>query len=529
VRALLALLILGSVAAVADEAPRIRSIEATGVSAYSEAQLLEILRLAPGAALLRAPEDVARTLASRYRIDGYPAARVTGSFDAEAGALRLEVDEGVLAEVRAEGLKPAAAARALRSAELGVGRVLREGDVWSAYDRLEETSGGAVLRGDYRVEDTPAGARLVLQPQTRALDAAPSIAAFAGAGRKNRVDDWTQPLGVELTLFDRTHYNHLRLYARAAYATGPDDWRWHVGVQRPFFAKDRLVLGFERHDVTDSDDVWRGTGTDEARGEPIWTESFSRYYARRGDEAFAFFRTGGRFHLGLSYRSDRYASLPVVTGADEPNPAVDAGRMRSMIGTLRYDWGGDLFDEGSLERESFLLRSLYGIVTAPPRALRVELSIEVADADVLGGGFTFTRFLGSLRGRKILGTRHQLDGRALLGLGDDRLPAQKRFVLGGVGSLRGYPFAAFEGERLLFLTGEYGFDPGHRLPRLVAFYDGGATWSENVSGAGFKSGVGAGLRWPANGGAFARLEIARALADGAVDETRTLLRVQLPF
>jgi len=528
VRALLALLI-GAASAAADEAPRIRSLEASGVSAYNQAQLQEILRLAPGAALLRTPEDVARTLESRYRIDGYPAARVRGSFDAGAGALRLEVDEGRLVEVTAKGLSPAAAERAVRSADLETGRVLREGDVWSAYDRLEETSGGALLRGDYRVEETSGGARLVLEPQARAVEAAPSIAAFAGAGRRNRVDDWTQPLGVELTLFDRTHYNHTRIYARVAYATGPDDWRWHLGLQRPFLAKDRLVLGYEHHDVTDSDDVWRGTGMDEAWGEAIWSESFSRYHGRRGDEGYAFLRASPRFQLGASFRSDRYTSLPVVTDADEPNPPVDPGRMCSLIGTVRYATGGALFDEAAHERESFLMRSLYGIATTPPRALRVELSFELADASGLGGDFTFTRFIGSLRGRTLLGTRHQLDGRALLGLGDDRLPAQKRFVLGGVGTLRGYSYAAFEGERFLLLTGEYGFDPGYRLPRLVVFYDGGATWSQGVSGAGFKSGIGAGLRWPATGGAFARLEIARALDDRVADRTRTLFRVQLPF
>ncbi len=49
------------------------------------------------------------------------------------------------------------------------------------------------------------------------------------------------------------------------------------------------------------------------------------------------------------------------------------------------------------------------------------------------------------------------------------------------------------------------------------------------SAGGFKSGVGAALRWPATGGAFVRLELARALDDALADRTRTLLRVQLPF
>lgn len=526
-RVLLAPLIFAALAA-ADEAPRIRQVETAGVSAYTQSQVEGILRLSAGSPLLRSAEAVAETLERRYRIDGFPAARVRGAFDAGTGTLRLDVDEGRLAEVRAEGLSPGAASRAVRIADLEAGRVLREGDVWAAFDRLEEASGGALVRGGFRVEEGEGGACLVLEPRSRSAEAGLSIAAFAGAGRKNRVDDWTQPLGVELTLFDRSHYNHTRLYGRAAYATGPDAWRWHAGVQRPFFGGDRLVLGYEHHDVTDSDDVWRGTGTDEAWGEAIWTDTYSRYYGRRGDEAFAFLR-GSRFHLGISFRSDRYASLPVVTDAEEPNPAVDEGRMHSLIGTLRYEAGGALFDEAAHERESFLLRSLYGSATEAPQALRVEVSLEIADADALGGSFSFTRLVGALRARRFLGTRHLLDGRLLLGLGDDRLPAQKRFVLGGVGSLRGHPYAAFEGEDFLLLTAEYGFDPGHGLPRLVAFYDGGEVWSEGAPGKGFKSGIGAGLRWPATGGAFLRLELARPLDDALADKTRTLFRVQLPF
>jgi len=519
-----------SAAAPAGEAdpPEIRALETPGASAYTSRQVERILRLAPGARLRRTPEAIALTLEDRYHSDGFPAARVAGSFEVASGTLRLEVDEGRLAEVAAVGLGPRASARAVRAAALETGGVLREGDVLDAFDRIEAASRGALLRGEYRVEQTEAGARLVLEPRARTAQAGLSIAAFPASGRRNRVDGWTQPLGLEVTLFDRTHYNHTRLYARAAYATGPNDWRWHAGLMRPFFAGDRLHLGYEHHQVTDSDDLWRGASLDEAAGEAIWSDSFSRYHARRGDEAFAFVRLGRRGQLGVSYRADRYASLPVVTGADEPNPAVDAGRMRSLVATLRLETGGALFDDARLEREGFLLRSLFGVATAPPRALRLEASLEHADAGAFGGDFSFTRFIGVVRGRRLVGTRHQLDGRLLFGHGTD-LPRQKRFALGGIGSLRAYPLAAFQGDRLLLANAEYGYQLGRVLPRALAFYDGGRAWEGGTDGPGWKSDLGLGLRWPATGGAFLRLEWARVLGEQQGDGSRTLFRVQIPF
>jgi hypothetical protein len=524
---LLALILSGPAAAYAD-APEIRTLDTPGVSAYTPPQVQRILRLEPGSRLRGTPEAIARTLEDRYHIDGYPAARVSGSFDAASGTLRLDVDEGRQAELEIAGLGPRAAQRARREAGLEPGGLLRETDVLAAFDRLEQASRGALLRGDYRVEPTTDGVRLVLEPRARTAEVGLSIAAFAGAGRRNRVDGWTQPLGLQATLFDRTHYNHTRLYARGAYATAADDWRWHAGLMRPFFGGDRLVLGYEHHDVTDSDDLWRGAGLDEAPGEALWSDSFSRYYARRGDEAFAFVRLGPRAQLGVSYRADRYASLPVVTDADEPNPAVDDGRMRSVVATLRFETGAALFDDPGVEREAYLLRSLFGTATAPPRALRVELSLERADADALGGDFSFTRLIGVLRGRRPLGTRHLLDARLLLG-GGSELPRLKRLSLGGIGTLRAYPLGAFEGDRLVLLNAEYGFEPGRILPRLAAFYDGGQAWERGAPRPGWKSDLGVGLRWPSAGAAFLRLEWARALGEESGTRSRTLFRFQIPF
>jgi hypothetical protein len=526
----LAALLIALASAAEGEAPEIRSIEAPGATRYTLQEIQKHLRLRPGAPLRRTPEQIAASLEDRYHIDGLLAATVAGRFDPDTGTLRLEVDEGRLGELRVLGLSDKAAARAAREAGLETGGPLRESDVWAAWDRIEDASLGALERGKYRVEDATGGdATLVLEPQLHRAEASPSIAAFSGAGRRNRVDGWTQPLGLELVLFDATHYNHTRLYGRAAYASGTDDWRWHAGIERPFFARDRLVVGYEHHDVTDSDDTWRGAGLDEAVGESIWSDSFSRYFARKGDEAFAVARLSPRLQLGVNFRADRYDSLVVTNDeAEEPNPSIDAGDMRSLVASARFESGPALFEDAGAERDSRLLRSLYGTATAPPRALRLELGYEKGGGG-LGGDFEFTRFIGVVRARRQLGTRHQLDLRLIGGRGSD-LPRQKQFAAGGIGTLRAHPLASQQGDRLFAMSAEYGFLSGTRWPRLLAFYDGAEAWTSGaVDRPGFKSDAGAGLRWPPVGGTFVRLEWAYALDDELDDRSRTLFRVQIPF
>ena len=88
--------------------PSVQEIEIRGAHAFDREAVLGMIRVRPGGPLQREPGVVAEGLAKRYRIAGYPAARVSASFDASSGRLVLEVDEGRLREVVTEGLEGAA-------------------------------------------------------------------------------------------------------------------------------------------------------------------------------------------------------------------------------------------------------------------------------------------------------------------------------------------------------------------------------------------------------------------------------------
>jgi hemolysin activation/secretion protein len=219
----------------------------------------------------------------------------------------------------------------------------------------------------------------------------------------------------------------------------------------------------------------------------------------------------------------------VATGSSDPNPAITEGRMRSLVATARFTSAGDLHPSRSSERASFLQRDLYGVPREPPRALRAEATFEVASPRALGGDFDFRRFIGNARGHVALTGRTALEARLLVGLTSGTVPLEKRFFLGGVGTLRGYALKVFPGGNITLATAEARFDPGSRVPRFAVFYDGGVAWDSGVTGAGWKSAIGAGIKWPASGSVFARVDVARAVGDPHESKVRVGGRVQIPF
>lgn len=512
-------------------APVVQAVEITGVAAYRRNEVLHIVRLREGGALRRDPATVAQSLETRYHDDGYPAARATASYDAARQTLILEVDEGRLAATVIEGLPDRATARALQAAQLRPGAVLRRQDIAAAFDRIEAASGGALREGEYRLEAAPDGVRLLLRPERSRIRLTPLIGAgdLRTSRRYNRVDGLNLALGVQVIVLDAAAYNHFRAYAIGDYGWGSAKLRHAVGASRPLGTAGRLTLGYEHHDLTDTDDLFRASGLEEARGTAIVLQQYTDYFRRRGGEAYIFARVTRHAQVGVAGRSDDYRSLPVATDSDRPNPPVPEGHMRSLVATARFSSAEDLYPTKVSERASFLQRSLYGLSREPPHAFRAEATLETASPDTLGGDFDFRRLIANLRGHVALSRRTALDSRVILGLSSGAVPLPKRFSLGGVGTLRGYPTKAFPGENIAVATAEWRFDPGRLLPRLAVFYDGGVAWTRGHGGQGWKSAFGAGLKWPASASLFLRVDLARAVGDPAETRVRALVRLQVPF
>ncbi|HET8645003.1 MAG TPA: BamA/TamA family outer membrane protein, partial [Vicinamibacteria bacterium] len=264
---------------------------------------------------------------------------------------------------------------------------------------------------------------------------------------------------------------------------------------------------------------------------------FEDYFRRRGHEAYGFARLGRRAHLGVSYRAEKQESLPLEADGSfffdkeaPPNPPITEGALRSLLFTVRATAADALFTQPETEAESFLVRDPYGTRFSRDEGLRGEATLEWADPETLGGELDFHRLIAHVRGARALAPRNHVSGRVLVGLGSDGLPRQRRFALGGMGTLRGRELREVSGDRMALLTAEYSFEPGSPWPGLALFYDGGAAWSSGVTGRGWLSDLGLGFVWPGGGRRLARLDLAVPLNAGSTARrVRVTGHVLIPF
>jgi len=205
--------------------------------------------------------------------------------------------------------------------------------------------------------------------------------------------------------------------------------------------------------------------------------------------------------------------------------------MRSIVGTVRFASGGDLYPTRRSERESFLLPSFYASPGPKPERLRAEATCEIARPG-LGGDFDFTRFISRVRLHRPFLGRHAVDTATYLGLSRGQTPLQKRFSLGGLGTLRGFDEKEFTGVNFVLAVAEWSWLPPSRFaPAVIPFYDGGALWGGAPGGTGWKQDAGLGLRFPQTSRVFARVDAAFPLdpEPGRARRARWNLRLQFPF
>ncbi|HEY6548072.1 MAG TPA: BamA/TamA family outer membrane protein [Vicinamibacteria bacterium] len=528
---------------IGDPAPRVlNEVVFAGATAYDAQALREAVRLKTGEPLPRSPEAVARVLESFYRLEGYPAARVSASFEEATGVLTLTVAEGQIGTVTVTGLEGAAEARALKSLGLQPGKPLREPDVWVGLSRLQDEALGALQpEGDppYTLEEDGPSTRIAVGVKKR-----PARVYFRGggprnSGRYNRVDGFAPGVRLELALSDFKNYNHLRLGVFAAYGFSSHKLRYGVGLTRGVGELQKTTWGYDYHDLTDTDDTFRRYGLEEAPGGIINTQQTVDFFRREGHEAFVYRKLGSRAQVGLIFRSDQYSSLPVTT-KDPPipedsvdyNPPVEEGRMSSFIASVRLVSRGRLFEGIGPEFKAIFQPSLYGTDwTRQPETLRLDATYEVASTG-LGGEFEFTRFLGRLRYHEDLSDHLALDGGFLLGLTSGLPPRPKRFALGGLNTLRGFERKQFQGDEMALAVLEATLFPGGAWPAFIGFWDGGTVWKNASADAGWRHDLGLAVRWPPRSRKiFGRVDVAWPIdqTEGRDQGPQVNLRIGIPF
>jgi len=303
-----------------------------------------------------------------------------------------------------------------------------------------------------------------------------------------------------------------------AYGFESDHWSMGLTVLQPLAVRNMLWFKVDGYHGTDYRDR-TGIGTIEnSLAMMFFRDDYRDYYQREGI-AFSLVFAGldwMRFEGGV--RSDDYFSRANTStwswgkGKFRENLPVDEGSMRSAFGSLRFGKRYNYF----------------------------EVSYERAGDDVLGGFAEFELVEAEWRSRLPLGPHQRLDVRVAGGSNlRGHLPLQRRFLLGGLGTVRGYdyqsllephpdgPQAAYGGERMAFANVEYGFHLFDEID-LFALYDIGMTYEDReaeIDLDNMKQSAGIGFGCDDSG---LRVNVMKPLDHGNRDPV-VELRLELPF
>lgn len=168
------------------------------------------------------------------------------------------------------------------------------------------------------------------------------------------------------------------------------------------------------------------------------------------------------------------------------NPAIPDGEVRSWEASIAFDTRPRNGDGDLAPRSTWRTAQFY------------RVSWERSDGG-LGGDYDLWRVFGEMRNYFRLSSQQLLATRVLAGTGDSPsgfLPLQRRYEIGGLGTLRGHNFRDLSGDHVALANLEYSFNVGGEGWALV-FMDAGTAWDfdalfdQKVAmdvGAGFRVG-----------------------------------------
>ena len=294
-----------------------------------------------------------------------------------------------------------------------------------------------------------------------------------------------------------------RLDGEFLYGFSSDRWSSRLSLLQPISPGGTLRVHASVYDRTDTIDR-TGVGPGEnSVATLVFREDAYDWFRREGlslgVEAEFHHRILGRFE----FRSDEYSSLDrtVIAGWGGredflPNPAIDEGLIRSLFTRMRL--GTDLD--------------------------HLWIEFETSDDGFAPTDLEFTRLEAQYRGRLRLGYASRLDVRLRYGTTlAGTLPIQKRFVAGGIGTVRGYRYQSlgvgdgsatgYGGEQMLLANAEYVLGADDHGFAAAIFVDAGQVWftrDDDLDLNDLVSSVGVGILFDGEDDAL-RIDLARPL------------------
>lgn len=304
-------------------------------------------------------------------------------------------------------------------------------------------------------------------------------AIFRSWGRYNRVQGIAAYAAVERPL-PRTEFVPA-WHAEIGYGFASRRGDYGLGFEQPVAPRHKATVGVDAYRAilpTFYGDEVIGNGENSASAFFLHRD-YRDWYEAEGGRAYVgvypspFFR----FSLGVTSREERSlrneADWSVFRQAENfgENPTVAEGDYHAYDVAAVYD---SRPREHGLPEADPLPRSAWGSVEHYYR-----LGWERAGAG-LGGDFDLWRVGADLRTYFRLSGRQSVSTRILAGSGRDRsgmLPPQRRYVIGGLGTLRGHDYRSLAGDHVALANLEYAFNVLGTSSALV-FLDAGTAWDQ---------------------------------------------------
>ncbi len=318
-------------------------------------------------------------------------------------------------------------------------------------------------------------------------------------------------LGLKSEL--KSTYGMAKGYCEFSYGFSSKIWNYQFGMEKSWFRGHESTIGIDVHRLTDTNDRELVSNAEHFIAEAILGEAWRDFYQREGYEL----KFGQKFNLfnrfDLKYRDDEYTSLEKSNDWSLLNRSYDDD-----------DWFEEFRWAGSRSREIYRLdedekykpenppikegrmRSLIAEYTIDTRNSKKNptsgwlntFSAEYAGRK-LSGDFDFNRYQMNIRRYNRLSGNQFVTFRVKAGKTDRALSEDhpRKFRLGGIGTLRGYRFKAFSGDKMVLINAEYWITT-HWPPGLglVFFVDSGYAWSydEEMSMDDMKTDLGIGFQ-----------------------------------
>ena len=361
--------------------------------------------------------------------------------------------------------------------------------------------------------------------------------------RYNRVEGLFLGLGSEKRYYwdGRKSFSS---YGSIGWGFKSHTWRGNLGLSRQFklynsdeHSGELFEIGVEGHSLTDSKDQWIIGLAENTAAAFLIHEDYRDYFEREGVTFHTGYYTQQDFttaQFRIEYNLDKYTSLEnraewSLFGGDKlfrVNPPIDNGRMRSFV----VSPGFSTVTKTSQGPEGW---SIYG-------------TVEFAEKS-WGSDFTFSQYMLDVRRYQPLGRFDNLNFRLRVGTSEKSLPLQKRFEIGGLGTLNAFPFKSEAGNRLILVNAEYiingdflgelDFWPSWFMSgfNFIVLADAGlvrdvspnATWTDGFGGtkfSHFKHDVGLGIS--SRSGSF---RLAFVWPTDHTEGSRLIFRITRPF